>query len=41
MQFIDLEAQQQERLPDGRTIREAVDARIFAVLNYGRFTLGP
>jgi UDP-2-acetamido-2-deoxy-ribo-hexuluronate aminotransferase len=41
MQFIDLEAQQQERLPDGRTIREAVDARIAAVLNHGRYILGP
>ncbi|WP_094559804.1 DegT/DnrJ/EryC1/StrS aminotransferase family protein [Synechococcus sp. 8F6] len=41
MQFIDLEAQQRERLPDGRTIREAVDARISAVLNHGRYILGP
>jgi len=41
MQFIDLEAQQRERLPDGRTIREAVDARIAAVLNHGRYILGP
>jgi UDP-2-acetamido-2-deoxy-ribo-hexuluronate aminotransferase len=41
MQFIDLEAQQRQRLPDGRTIREAVDARIAAVLNHGRFILGP
>ena len=41
MQFIDLEAQQQQRLPDGRTIREAVDARIAAVLNHGRYILGP
>ena len=28
MQFIDLTAQQCQQLPDGRTIREAVDARI-------------
>jgi len=41
MQFIDLEAQQCQRLPDGRTIREAVDARIAAVLNHGRYILGP
>lgn len=41
MQFIDLEAQQRQRLPDGRTIREAVDARIAAVINHGRYILGP
>jgi UDP-2-acetamido-2-deoxy-ribo-hexuluronate aminotransferase len=41
MQFIDLEAQQRQRLPDGRTIREAVDARIAAVLNHGCYILGP
>ena len=36
MQFIDLAAQQRQRLQDGQTIREAVDSRIAAVLNYGR-----
>ena len=41
MQFIDLAAQQRQRLPDGQTIREAVDARIAAVLNPGRYILGP
>jgi UDP-2-acetamido-2-deoxy-ribo-hexuluronate aminotransferase len=41
MQFIDLEAQQRQRLPDGQTIRGAVDARIAAVLNHGRYILGP
>jgi UDP-2-acetamido-2-deoxy-ribo-hexuluronate aminotransferase len=41
MQFIDLDAQQRQRLPDGRTIREAVDERIAAVLNHGRYILGP
>jgi UDP-2-acetamido-2-deoxy-ribo-hexuluronate aminotransferase len=41
MQFIDLEVQQHQLLPDGRTIREAVDARIAAVLNHGRYILGP
>ncbi len=41
MQFIDLEAQQRQLLPDGRTIREAVDARIASVLDHGRYILGP
>ena len=41
MQFIDLGAQQRQQLPDGRTIREAVDARIASVLNHGRYILGP
>ncbi len=41
MQFIDLAAQQRQPLPDGRTIREAVDARIASVLNHGRYILGP
>ena len=41
MQFIDLEAQQKQLLPDGRTIREAIDARIAEVLNHGRYILGP
>ena len=41
MQFIDLAEQQRQQLPDGRTIREAVDSRIAAVLNHGRYILGP
>ncbi|KZR93755.1 UDP-2-acetamido-2-deoxy-3-oxo-D-glucuronate aminotransferase [Synechococcus sp. MIT S9509] len=41
MQFIDLAEQQRQQLPDGRTIREAVDMRIAAVLNHGRYILGP
>lgn len=41
MQFIDLKAQQQQRLPDGRSLREAVDARIAALLNHGQYILGP
>ena len=41
MQFIDLVEQQHQHLPDGRTIREAVDARIASVLNHGRYILGP
>lgn len=41
MQFIDLEAQQRQRLPDGRTIREAIDTRIAAVLDHGKYILGP
>ena len=39
MQFIDLAAQQCQQLPDGRTIREAVDARIASVLDHGRLFL--
>ena len=41
MQFIDLAAQQREQLPDGRTIRAAVDERIAEVLSHGRYILGP
>ena len=41
MQFIDLAAQQRQQLQDGRTVREAVDARIASVLNHGRYILGP
>ena len=41
MHFIDLAAQQNQQLPDGRTIRDAVDARIAEVLNHGRYILGP
>lgn len=41
MQFIDLAAQQSQKLNDGQTIREAVDARIAAVLDHGRYILGP
>ena len=41
MQFVDLEAQQRQLLPDGRTVREAVDARISEVLNHGQYILGP
>lgn len=41
MEFIDLAAQQHQRLPDGRTIREAVDERLAAVLDHGRYVLGP
>jgi len=41
MQFIDLKAQQQQRLPDGRSLREAVDARIAALLDHGQYILGP
>lgn len=41
MQFIDLAEQQRQYLQDGRTIREAVDARIASVLNHGRYILGP
>ncbi|QNI90821.1 UDP-2-acetamido-2-dideoxy-d-ribo-hex-3-uluronic acid transaminase [Synechococcus sp. BOUM118] len=41
MQFNDLAAQQHQLLPDGRTIREAVDSRIASVLNHGVYILGP
>ena len=41
MQFIDLATQQRQQLQDGRTIREAVDSRIAAVLNHGRYIFGP
>ena len=41
MQFIDLAEQQRQKLPNGRTIREEVDSRISAVLNHGRYILGP
>lgn len=41
MQFIDLKAQQQQRLPDGRSLREAVDGRLAALLDHGQYILGP
>ena len=41
MQFIDLKAQQRQRLADGRSLREAIDGRIAAVLNHGQYILGP
>jgi len=41
MQFIDLKAQQKQRLPDGRSLREAVDARIATLLDHGQYILGP
>jgi UDP-2-acetamido-2-deoxy-ribo-hexuluronate aminotransferase len=41
MQFIDLKAQQQQLLPDGRSLRQAVDARLEALLDHGQYILGP
>ena len=41
MEFIDLKAQQRQHLPDGRTVREAIEAKIATVLNHGRYILGP
>lgn len=41
MQFIDLRAQQDHRLADGRSLREAIDGRIAAVLDHGQYVLGP
>jgi len=41
MQFIDLHAQQKQSLPDGRSLRQAVDARLAALLDHGQYILGP
>ena len=41
MQFIDLKAQQRQKLADGRSLREAIDGKIAAVLNHGQYILGP
>jgi UDP-2-acetamido-2-deoxy-ribo-hexuluronate aminotransferase len=41
MQFIDLAAQQQQRLGDGRTLRQTIDARMAVVLDHGQYILGP
>lgn len=41
MQFIDLKAQQRQLLPDGRSLRQAVDARLAALLDHGQYILGP
>jgi UDP-2-acetamido-2-deoxy-ribo-hexuluronate aminotransferase len=41
MQFIDLAAQQQQRLADGRTLRQVIDVRMAAVLDHGQYILGP
>jgi len=41
MQFIDLKAQQQQWLADGRSLRKVIDARIAAVLDHGQYILGP
>lgn len=41
MQFIDLEAQQQQVLSNGLTLREAIDTRIAALLDHGQYILGP
>jgi UDP-2-acetamido-2-deoxy-ribo-hexuluronate aminotransferase len=41
MQFIDLKAQQQQLHPDGRSLRQAVDARLGALLDHGQYILGP
>ena len=40
MQFIDLKAQQRQRLADGSSLRVAIDGRI-AVLDHGLCILGP
>jgi UDP-2-acetamido-2-deoxy-ribo-hexuluronate aminotransferase len=41
MQFIDLAAQQRQRLADGRSLRDTIDAGIAAVLSHGQYILGP
>ena len=41
MQFIDLKAQQLQLLPDGRSLRQAVDDRLAALLDHGQYILGP
>jgi UDP-2-acetamido-2-deoxy-ribo-hexuluronate aminotransferase len=41
MQFIDLKAQQRQPLADGRSLRQAIDARIAGVLEHGQYILGP
>lgn len=41
MQFIDLKAQQQQLLPDGRSLRQAIDSRLAALLDHGQYILGP
>lgn len=41
MQLIDLQAQQAQLTPDGRSIRQSVDDRISSVLDHGKFILGP
>ena len=41
MQFIDLAAQQEQLLDDGRRLRLAIDQRIAAVLDHGQYILGP
>jgi len=41
MQFIDLATQQRQAMADGRSLRDAIDQRIAAVLNHGQYILGP
>lgn len=41
MNFIDLDAQQHQKLPSGMTIREAIDKNIKDVLDHGQYILGP
>ena len=36
-----LEREQRQRLADGRSLREAIDGKIAAVLNHGQYILGP
>ncbi len=41
IQFIDLAAQQCQILPDGQSLRDHINSRIAAVLDHGKYILGP
>lgn len=41
MEFIDLKAQQQQILADGQSLRDLINANIAAVLDHGKYILGP
>ena len=41
MQFIDLRAQQDQVLADGRSLREVIDSRMATVIDHGQYILGP
>ncbi len=41
MNFIDLKAQQEQILPDGRTLKESIKVNIDKVVEHGKYILGP
>ena len=41
MEFIDLQLQQDQRLPNGRSLRDSINKRIADVLDHGQYILGP